>query len=193
MAVRWLARPARKPSPDEVRARLGAVVADSFPDRGLVVGDDPETVWLAWRDGPAPSIVRDAVGDLSGWAWLAVAPDVEAPPAGAGRPNVVWARRSYSERALATAVVRFHASRGRHATMADERDRELVAALLDEDDPAVSGYPIVDAIVDRLLEAPDPDPDPAPAGGPGAIERLSARLRYLGYDNLWGQAYQQVT
>ena len=166
-----------RPQVAEAVGRLGAAIA---------VGDDPPS--LAWHDGPAVATVREAVGELAGWAWTrerSFGPSGEAPPTKAPTLEV---RRTFSERALAVALVRFYGARGRYFTTADAAGADAFDALLDVDDPARSGYPIVDAVTDLLLAAD------AVAAAPGTdrIDALSARLRAAGYENLWAVAYRRV-
>ena len=135
--------------------------------------------------------MQDRVGDLAGWEWRAVSPACspsEPPDSGT---NVVWIRRSFSPRALAVALVRFYGSKGRYFNTADERGREAFAQLCDVDDPAMSGYPIVDAIADALLGTTDPDPAAARLGD--TVDDLSAKLHRLGYERLWAEAFKNVT
>lgn len=194
MPIRWLGRPSRKPTPEEVRERL-LVVSGELAHAGLEVGDDDGVPWVAWCDGPAVATVQAAAGELTGWEWIATMPDVEAGPARPEPAGRVWARRAYTERALVTGLVRFYGMRSRYFTTADERYFEEFVGVLDTDDPARSGYPIVDAVVDAALAAPDPDPVAATAdraAGAATIDVLSARLRRIGYERLWAQAYKAV-
>ena len=158
-------------------ARLGA---------GVAIGDDPPS--LAWHDGPAVATVQAAVGELPGWVWTrdrSYGPPGEAPPTKAATLEV---RRSFSDGALAVALVRFYGAKGRHFTTADAAGADDFDALLDVDDPARSGYPIVDAVADLLLAAEEVE---LPPGAP-RIDALSARLRAVGYEKLWAVAYRQV-
>jgi hypothetical protein len=61
--------------------------------------------------------------------------------------------------------------------------------LLDVDDPARSGYPVVDRMAELLLERRPPDtagPDASPA------DRLADALTALGYDALWAIAWKEL-
>jgi len=62
-------------------------------------------------------------------------------------------------------------------------------AILEEDDPSSSGYPITDAIAELLVAAPQPDGVP---WSDDSAERWSQKLAALGYDALWNQAYAAV-
>ena len=183
MALRILGRPGRKPSWADLRPRLLDAAGP-----GASVSDDEGLPWVAWHEGPSIATVQAAAGETPGWEWAAMAPDVEVPLPPPSTTPVIWVRRSYSVRALATGLVRFHAAHGRIFTTADQRGRETFARLVDVDDPARSGYPIVDLMVDLLLDRPDPDPQP-PTGS--AIDDLAGKLRRLGYDNLWAVAYKE--
>ena len=106
-------------------------------------------------------------------------------------------RRSLSVPALATALVRFYGAHGRYFTTGDERWRERFARICDVDDPAVSGFPIVDEIASKLLDhhrtahGPSSNAATTPSGEERhPIDALSDSLRSLGYENLWAEAYK---
>lgn len=201
MALR-IGRPRRRPEWAEVRDRVISAAGSLGLADLAVAAPDATTAWAGWHEGPSVTRLAGVVGDLPGWQWAAVAPATQAPeaPAGvSGDGRLLWARRSYSERALLTGLVRFYAAQGRHFTTADERGRPVFAELLDVDDPARSGFPIADTVVDLLLaETGDPpdaglDPDVDPQGaGPAGVDALSARLRAAGYERLWARAYTLV-
>jgi hypothetical protein len=182
--VALLVKPRRKPNWSQVTERLRAIgPAD------LTCSDDLDPRWVHWHEGPSIATVQAAAGELLGWEWRAVAPAVtpsQPPETGA---STLWVRRSLSIPALAVAVVRFYGARGRYFTVADERGHQGFAEICDTDDPARSGYPIVDAIAAMLVEAVDPAR--LPVGG--EIDALSARLRELGYERLWAAAYRAVS
>jgi hypothetical protein len=81
---------------------------------------------------------------------------------------------------------------GSHPRPYDSGRPEAVAdlgQLLDVDDPARSGYPVVDRIAELLLERRPPDgagPDASPA------DHLAAALTTLGYDALWAIAWKEL-
>ncbi|MGE0877765.1 MAG: hypothetical protein AB7L13_00620 [Acidimicrobiia bacterium] len=187
-----LGRPSRKPTWADLRDRFAALSPSLLPpDTEFGPLDHPaQPAWVRWHNGPAISSVQAAIGEVPGWQWRAVAPALTPgmPPA-AAEPLTLWIRRSFSPRALAVGLVRFYASQNRHFTLDDERGREPFALLLDVDEPEVSGYPIVEGIVDRLLAAPDVDPVDDDIA---VIDALSHKLRRLGYDNLWAEAYKAV-
>ncbi|MGD9792551.1 MAG: hypothetical protein AB7V43_03625 [Acidimicrobiia bacterium] len=191
-----LGRPRRKLSWDDLAHRL----RDVGPGDLQLFHDDTCT-WISWHEGPSIATVQAAVGDTIGWEWRSVAPSTEpslppsvtevAAPSGAA---VLWVRRSLSVPALATALVRFYGAHSRYFTTGDERWRERFAVICDVDDPAVSGFPIVDEIAARLL-----DHHHANTGAAGSddeplhpIDALSNSLRALGYENLWAEAYKVV-
>lgn len=183
--MRLLGRPGRKLSWDELRARLAAVLP-----AGAEVSDDPASTWVRWHEGPSVSAVQQAVGETPGWEWRAVVPDPEPSLPPVSETPTVWVRRSYSPRALMVALVRFYGSEGRYFTLDDERGRARFAALLDEDDPATCGYPIVEDIVEQCFALADPGP--LPDGPVPVIDALSGRLRRLGYEKLWAEAFKRV-
>jgi hypothetical protein len=182
-----LPRPGRRESWEALRLRLLAAAGP-----GATASEDGVS-WVAWHEGPSIAMVQEAVGSTPGWQWAAVAPALRAsmpPPAEPGSTPTIWVRRSFSDRALAVALVRFYGSAGRYFTTADERHREPFARLLDVADPASAArYPIVEAITTLLLERQDPDPVP-PTGD--AVDDLSDKLRHLGYENLWAIAFHRV-
>lgn len=151
---------------------------------GEAIKADEQQPILRWRDGPGESTVADAVGEVTGWAWSLWQPEAE------DEGSTVWLDRAFTVEALAVAVVRYQ---GSHVVPYDsERDqsRADLRQILDTDDPARSGYPLVDAVARRLLDAPDPegfDPSAAPTGA----DRLSLKLQALGYEALWNEAYAQ--
>jgi len=186
MALR-IGGPRRKPSAEDLVARVALAVTDLRPGLEVTSGLRPSP-WIGWHLGPAITSVQSAVGEVSGWSWAAVAPALDPAEPPAGR-DTLWIRRSFSERALATAVVRFYGMHSRYFSTAEERYRADIAAICDVDDPERSGYPIVDAVVDLLLERPDPSPGPATGN---VLDDLAAKMRRLGYENLWAVAYSRV-
>lgn len=195
MALR-IALPSRKPSWPDVRGRVAVALERARPGLAVRFGEEGPH-WVAWHEGPSITTVAALVGELTGWQWAAVAPTAEPaePPVGpAGQAQTLWVRRSLSERAIASSLVRFYGARGRYFRTTDAaRYREAFAAICDVDDPSRSGYPIVDAVVDLLLGAGATHSAGHGGGAPGdPIDELSARLERLGYDNLWARAYAQV-
>lgn len=188
--------------PEALRATLAEALAAALgPDTPSVEVGTGQEVVLSWLDGPAASTVADLVAGVVNWEVRTVA----APAAKAGAPAVLLARR-FSPQALAVAVVRYHASNVRPYDSRQAVAVERLGALLEVDDPTVSGYPVPDAMAALLLAAPDPgmiEPgaaapdDTAGAGEPGALtrpdaspaDRLAAKLVALGYDRLWHDAW----
>lgn len=178
----------RRPWPD-VRPAVVSSVAAAFPGAAIEVHDEPA---LSWHDGPSEASVAGAVGELPGWRLLVALSD----PAGAERAaedgdrrNPVWLRRSFSDEALAIAVVRYQASTVRPYDSTRDGAEAKLRDLLDIDDPTSSGYPLTDAMAALLLADP-PDPDDVL---PTRADAWSRRLAALGYDNLWNQAYAEAT
>ena len=182
-------RPTRV-EPGVLRERLVTALASALPGAqvDVEVGAGDEVV-LRWLDGPAAAAVADVVGDVVNWEVRSVG----APATKPGAPAVLLARR-FSPLALAVAVVRFQASNVRPYDSTSPTAVERLTALLEEDDPARSGYPVPDAMAALLLAAPDPEdldervgPDATPA------DRLAAKLGSLGWDRLWHEAWSGVT
>lgn len=170
----------------EVRTAIEAVAASRFPTAGLVVDDEPS---IRWHDGPAEASVAEAIGELPGWR-LAVAldgPDAASVPDDAGR-SPIWLRRTFSDEALAVAVVRFQASAVRPYDSRREGAESRLRDLLDIDDPAASGYPLTDAMAALLLA----DPPAADDDSPTRADAWSRRLAELGYHHLWNRAYAEA-
>ena len=180
----------RRPARDDVRRRAAEHLPARFGIPFEADDVDGGPLVVAWRSGPAPSTVLDALGDLPGWDAVAPPPGVDAPPVSS--PALVL-RRHLSTRGLATGVVRFQASAGRPWSSLATRDHERFAAILDADHPAVerSGYPVVDAMVDLLLAEPSPPP-PAPRELPTEADELAWRLEAAGYDRLWAVAWSRI-
>jgi hypothetical protein len=175
-------------------AALRPLAAERFAAAGMAVDDEEGApVVLSWSGGPSPSATTDAVaevvGDLAGWQVQLVLPGQATPPASA--PQHLVLRRDLDEAALAVAVVRFQGSRGRPFSSEAERDRAPMHELLDADDPARSGYPVVDAMAALLLAEPEPPAD-APRPLPTPLDRMAWRLEAAGYDRLWATAWAGV-
>jgi hypothetical protein len=178
--VSLLGRPRRKLGWGDLSAHIASVgPAD------LTASTD-EPCWVRWHEGPAIATVVALVGDTPGWEWRAVSPAIEPsePPPGDG--GVIWVRRSLSRQALAVALVRFYGAMGRHFTTDDERGRQRFAEICDHDDPALSGYPIVDHVAAALLRSPQTDP------AMSHIDELSAALKSIGYERLWSEAFKAI-
>lgn len=176
----WLrSRPSPLP-PDEscalLAARLGAAFPSAAPAVEIVAAAAGEEIAVRWQDGPSTAAVRVAAGEVPGWSWE-----------GSGDRRL-RAERSYSDAAIARALVRFYGSQGRHYDPDDERRREAFVTLLDVDDPGRSGYPVVDAIADLLLLEADRSAEP----GDDRVRTLSDRLRDAGYERLWAVAIDRV-
>lgn len=167
----------------EVRAAVEAALGRDLPGTAFTVDDEPS---VTWHDGPAEATVAGVVGELPGWR-LVVALDATdaAAVAAEDRRQPLWLRRTFSDEALAVAVIRYQASSVRPYDSAREGAEAVLRDLLDVDDPARSGYPLTDAMADLLLA----DPPPADDGSPTRADAWSRRLTDLGYDRLWNQAY----
>lgn len=182
----------RRRSRPEVVARLGEAVVARFP--GLALHDHAGgPVVLGWSGAPAPAAVAaavgDALGELVGWRVQLVLPGEPTPPADG--PHHLVLRRDLDEAAMAVAVVRFQGSQGRPFRSDAERDRGPMHDLLDEDDPALSGYPVVDAMAALLLATTEPG-GPPPRPLPTPLDRMAWRLEAAGYDRLWATAWAGV-
>jgi hypothetical protein len=184
MSVFFRPRPTRV-EPEDLRRRLLAALAERWPDGGFEVRLDDGTPVVAWHDGPAAGSVAGVVAGLVNWEVRGVAMAPERP----GAPAVLL-DRSLSDAALAVAVVRFAGSNVRPYDSANPKAVETLGRLLDEDDPATSGYPVVDRMAELLLERGDPA-----AGGPDAsrADHLAAALTALGYDAVWRVAWTELT
>jgi hypothetical protein len=114
---------------------------------------------------------------------------VHVPPERPGAPAVLL-DRELSDAALAVAVVRFAGSNPRPYDSGNPKAVETLGRLLDEDDPARSGYPVVDRMAELLLEQGDRE-----AAGTGAsrADHLAAALTALGYDALWRVAWSELS
>ena len=177
---------AKRPWP-EVRAAIEAATASRFPAAAVTVDDEPS---VRWHDGPAEASVAEAVGELPGWRFaVALAgPDGAGAPDGDDRRSPIWLRRTFSDEALAVAVVRFQASGVRPFDSTREGAEARLRDLLDVDDPATSGYPLTDTMAALLLaDPPAPDDD-----SPTRADAWSRRLTELGYDRLWNRAYAEA-
>lgn len=166
-----------------------ASLRGAYPDVAIEVHEEPA---LSWHDGPSEASVAGVVGELPGWRLLVALsdPDSVAQAIEDGdRRTPVWLRRSFSDEALAVAVVRYQASTVRPYDSARPGAEAKLRDLLDIDDPSSSGYPLTDAMATLLLaDAPDPDDDQ-----PTRADAWSRRLTALGYDRLWNRAYAEAT
>ena len=184
MSVFFRSRPTRI-DPDDLRRQLAAALAGRWPEATFDVRLDGRTPVIAWHDGPAATSVTELVGGLVNWEVRGI----RVPPERPGAPAVLL-DRSLSDAALAVAVVRFAGSNVRPYDSGTPKAVETLASLLDEDDPARSGYPVVDRMAELLLERGDRE-----AGGPGAsrADHLAAALTALGYDAVWTVAWKELT
>jgi hypothetical protein len=183
MSVFFRSRPTRV-EPEDLRRRLQAALDERWPDASFEVGLDEGNPVIAWHDGPAPSAVTEVVGGLVNWEVRGVRTAPERP----GAPAVLL-DRSLSDAALAVAVVRFAGSHPRPYDSSRPAAVEDLGGLLDVDDPARSGYPVVDRMAELLLErrpSDVADPDASPA------DHLAAALTALGYDALWAVAWKEL-
>lgn len=177
-----------KPTWDELRARLVDEVPAAFPATSFTFAAAADTEPLvSWFEGPAEGSVAAVVGEVPGWKVEStmLGPDPDAP---SGLKPLRF-ERSFSDAALALAVVRYQASGVRPFERSRPGAVDKLWAILEEDDPAVSGYPLTDAIRDLLVGAPDP-PDVQWSDDPA--ERWAQKLAAIGYDRLWNQAYAAV-
>ena len=183
MSVFFRSRPTRI-DPEDLRRQLAAALAARWPGAAFDVGLDGGSPVVSWHDGPAPSAVTEVVGGLVNWEVRGVG----VPAERAGAPAVLLDRR-LSDAALAVAVVRFAGSNPRPYDSENPKAVATLGLLLDEDDPATSGYPVVDRMAELLLERGDRE-----AGGPGAsrADHLAAALTALGYDALWAIAWKEL-
>lgn len=173
-------------APDELAERLGAALREAFPDVEIGVHTTGHEAVVSWHDGPAAGSVADVVGTVVNWDVRTPA----APPERAGTPSVVL-ERTFSDRALAVAVARFAGANVAPYRSDDARAVGRLSALLEVDDPAVSGYPVPDAVAGLLLEAPRPPMLDVPAD-PTRADVLAATLAALGYERLWEVAWAAV-
>jgi hypothetical protein len=176
-----------KPTWSELRDRLAQDVPAAFPATLFTFSPADDEPLVTWFEGPAEGSVAAVMGDVPGWACEStmLGPDPDAPSG----MRVVRFDRSFSDAALALAVVRYQASGVRPFERARPGAVERLWAILEEDEPSSSGYPITDAIRDLLVGAPEP------AGvtwSEDGAERWAQKLAAIGYDALWNQAYASV-
>jgi len=186
-------RIARKRTWGDLRGPMASDLGRAFPVVEFALSGPDEDAVVAWHEGPSESAVAAVIGDLPAWDLTAVPAFLAVPEVreATGRPLLVL-RRSYSEAALAVAVVRFQASNVRPYSSANPAHRLPMGAILDTDDPARCDYPIVERMAALLLDAgPAGDPPDAPPGSNPA-DRLSSRLGAIGYENLWNRAWLEV-
>lgn len=131
----------------------------TFPEEGVV----------AWVDGPSVETAAAALGDAPGWA------DIE------------W-RRTFSDRALLLALLRFYGATSRHWRTTDEKGRARFMALLGADHPDRCPYPIVAAIAEAATALGLPAREEATSDAE-QVDALSARLAEIGYERLWADAF----
>lgn len=170
-----------KLTPAEAVERLADVLPAGV--EAAVEGDD---VVLAWQDGPSSATVADRVAEIVNWEVRG-----RTQPPGRPGPGVLVARR-FSPAALAVAVVRFRGSSVRPYDSSDPAAVATLSGLLDIDDPARCGYPVVDAMAALLVESPDPPHLDVPDDASPA-DRLARKLTALGYDALWNRAWSSVS
>src|SRR3712207_1602118 len=171
--VFFRSRPTKLP-PDEAAARIAEALGGAVD--ATVEGAD---VVLSWRDGPAASTVAAAVAPIVNW-------EVRGRSQSPTRPGpAVLVARTFSPEALALAVVRYRGSSVRPYDSTDAAAVTKLSGLLEIDEPARSGYPVVDAMATLLLEADDPAVDLPEDASPA--DRLAAKLTALGYDALWNR------
>lgn len=169
-----------KPSWPTLRPQVAEALAAVPGGEQITVLDDRAV--LRWQDGPGESTVAAVLGEPVGWGFTVVEP-------GADEPDQLWLDRSFTHEALAVGIVRFQAS---HTLPYDSQRADHRAALrqiLDEDEPARSGYPLTDAMAALLLGADEPA---AERGAATPADRLSRRLVAVGHETLWNRAWASV-
>jgi hypothetical protein len=170
----------------ELRVELADALARELPGAPIEVHDEPS---IAWHDGPAEATVAAAVGVVPGWRLVMALSHPLDPDGGHDdRRSPIWLRRTFSDEALALAVVRYQASTVRPYDSERPGAELKLRDVLDVDDPASSGFALADAMAALLLAAP-PDPDD---DQPTRADAWSRRLTELGYDRLWNQAYAEA-
>lgn len=184
--VFFRSRPTRLEAGEAAR-RIEAALGAALPSTRFAVRPDEGAPVVAWLDGPSSGRVADVIASIVNWEVRSRG----LPAARPGDPAVVL-DRSFSPAALAVAVIRHQASHVRPYASDDAGAVAGLSALLEVDDPGVSGYPVVDAMAALLLAAPDPEGLPA-ADDATPAERMAAKLTALGYDALWAVAWKDVT
>ena len=172
-------RPTKLPA-EEAAERIAAAL-----DGAVSASVEGADVVLTWEDGPSASTVAAVVGPIVNWEVRGRSQAAERPG-----PAVLVARR-FSPAALAVAVVRYRGSSVRPYDSSVPTAVATLSALLDIDEPARCGYPVVDAMAAFLVEAPDVAVVVADDASPA--DRLAAKLTALGYDALWNRAWSTVT
>lgn len=180
--VFFRARPT-KLGPEEAARRIEGALAVALPSNAFDVRLEQGTPVIGWHDGPSGGRVADVVVSVVNWEVRTRG----VTPARSGEPSVLL-DRSFSPAALAVAVIRHQASHVRPYTSGDPGSVAGLSALLEVDDPAVSGYPVVDAMAALLLAAADPALSLADDATPA--DRMAAKLTALGYDALWAVAWK---
>jgi hypothetical protein len=170
-----------KPSWADRRDDIDRLLETAFPATPFAVSAADEAPRIAWSDGPAEGTVSTALGDAVGWVVRSAALGAEPAPGS----STLWLQRTLSVRALAVGVVRFQASGVRPYDGADAKARERLWAILEEDDPATSRYPLTDAMAEMLLAEVGASAQPT-------ADELAVKLRELGYDSLWARAWSTV-
>ncbi len=172
----------------ELQTRLAELLATRTGASDIdVVVDAPTRVVLRWTDGPASARVADVVAEVVNW-------EVRGPSGAPPESAVVVLDRRFSARAIAVAVVRYAAANVSPYDSNDPRAVARLSTILDQDNPATSGYPIADRIAGLLLaEAPGHADDPGVGNDqPSPADTLAATLAAVGYDRLWHQAWREV-
>lgn len=179
-------RLATKPTWPDLRARLLSEVPGAFPATDFAFSGPDDHPVVAWHEGPAEGSVAAVVGEVAGWRVESsmLGPDPDAPSG----QSVLRFQRTFSDAALALAVVRYHACSPRPYDPERAGATERLWAILEEDDPSHSGYALTDAIRDLLVTAADPDGEPPV--DPAA--RWAWKLAGIGYDALWAKAWATV-
>lgn len=177
----------RKRPWSELRAAVLADLARALPADDFEASGDEEPACVSWTDGPSFSTVSAAIGSPPGWT-VASWPDFLPPPEPApGRPSpLLLLRRRFGDDALAVAVVRFAASNVRPFDSTNAAHHAPMTAIVDVDDPANCGYPLVARVARMLLDESGPR---LPGSDVNPADRLSHALSEAGYETLWNRAW----
>jgi hypothetical protein len=167
-----------KPTWPRLRDRVAVALDDAFASVTFDISGGDAEPRIAWHLGPPERAVAATIGDVPGWTLVSAlgGPDPDAPPSGA----VLLLERTVSQRALAGAVVRYRAANPRPYDASSPSARRRLWAILDEDDPERSGYPLSDAMAELLLASCD---------GAQTAAALADRLEVIGFDALWNRAW----
>jgi hypothetical protein len=175
--LRRVVRIGTKPTWPRLREQIRLALAAAHPTVVFEISAPDAPPVVRWHHGPTERAVAQCVGSPAGWSLVST---LAGPDDDAHAGVVLHLDRSYSVRALAIGVVRYRAAHPRRYDSGDARARRRLWAILDEDDPERSGYPLSDAMADLLL---------ADAGDADTADALAQRLDALGFDALWNRAW----